>query len=132
MARVAGRNGRLYVAIASGGEASLIPFVARWTLTAQTDRFDVTAQGDANKVYLAGLADSTGTFSGFLDVATAQTYTAAVDGVARKMYLYPDVNTAGTYWFGTAFFDFNIESPVDGPATLSGSWSAASNVAKVG
>jgi hypothetical protein len=131
VARSAGRFGRLYVAIASGGEASLIPFVARWTLTAQTDRYDVTAQGDDNKQYVAGLPDASGTFSGFLDVATAQTYTAATDGVARKFYLYPSTASAGTYWFGTGFFDFNMESPVDGAETMSGSWSAASPVAKV-
>lgn len=130
--RTGGRDGRLYVAIASGGEASLIPFVARWTLAASTDRYDMTAQGDATKVYGTGIPDAQGTFSGFLDVNSAQTWTAASDGIARKTYLYPSANQATTYWFGTAFFDFNTEIPVDGPATMSGSWSAATPFQKVG
>lgn len=130
MARTAGRFGRLYVAIASGGEAELLPFVANWSIAAATDRYDVTALGDDNKTYVAGLPDASGDFDGFLDVATAQTYTAAADGVARKFYLYPSTATATTYWFGTAFFDFSAAESVSGPATFSGSWSAATPVAK--
>lgn len=133
MARIAGRQGRMLVAVASGGEAALIPFVASWSLAAAADRYEGTAQGDTNKVYVAGLSDASGDFSGYLDVATAQTYTAAVDGQPRKMYLYPDfVGTPTQYWFGTAYFDFNVESPVDGIATVSGTWAAASAIAKVG
>jgi hypothetical protein len=53
--------------------------------------------------------------------------------VARKTYLYPDiVGTVGQYFFGTAFFDFNVETPVDGPVAVSGTWGAASSFAKVG
>jgi hypothetical protein len=45
---------------------------------------------------------------------TVQTYTAAVDGLARKFYLYPDVtNTPGQYFWGTIFPDFAITSAVD-------------------
>lgn len=94
----------------------------------------MTAFEDGNKVKLAGKDDASGTFSGFWDSATAQTYTAASDGEARNFYLYPDatVGTAGTYWFGTAFFDFNIEWATDSAVTLSGKWEAASNVTKIG
>jgi hypothetical protein len=132
VARIAGRRGRIYIGIASNAEASPLPFVATWSLSATTDKFEVTALEDTSKVYVAGLPDASGQFAGFYDSATAQTYTAASDGVARKFYLYPDLSSAGTYWWGTVFPDFSTEGDVGGPVTMSASWSAATPVAKVG
>jgi hypothetical protein len=131
MARLAARNGRLYTALASGGTAEPVAFISKWTFGATSDSFEVTALGDSNKTYVAGLPDAQGTFNGFFDDATAQTYTAASDGVARRFYLYPDTPATSDYWFGTAFFDFSAEGDVGGPVTISGSWKAASPVAKV-
>ncbi len=62
----------------------------------------------------------------------AQTYTAATDGLARKMYLYPDKNLATQYWFGTILPDFSIDSDVGAAMTVSASWAAASPIIKVG
>lgn len=132
MARIAGRNGRLYAGIASGGTAEPIAFLGKWALNFTTDKYDVTSLGDTTKTYVAGLADCQGTYGGFYDTSTAQLYTAATDGVARKFYLYPDTGTATSYWFGTAFFDFNVDGDVGGPVTITGSLAAASAVAKVG
>lgn len=133
MARRAGRNGRIYMGIASGGTAEPLPFFATWSINFTTEKIDVTAMGDANKVYVAGLADAQGQFSGFYDDATAQTYTAAIDGIARKFYLYPDLtNTPGQYFFGTIFPDMNIESSVSGAISVSATWNAATTIAKVG
>jgi hypothetical protein len=130
MARKHGRNGRLYTNITSGGTAEPIAFLRDWSIDFSVDNVDVTSFGDSNKVYVAGLPDSSGSFSGFYDSATAQMYTAATDGVARKFYLYPD--TADTvYWFGTALFDFSVSSAVDGAVSVSGNWNAASIVSKV-
>lgn len=132
MARIAGRNGRLYAAIASGGSAEAITFLNSWSMTFETDDIEVTAFGDANKTYVAGLADVGGDFGGFYDNATAQLYTAASDGIARKFYLYPDNTLTTQYWFGTASFDFNLSGEVGGAVEVSGSWKAASQVSKVG
>lgn len=133
MARRHGRNGRVYMEITSGGTASSVTFIADWSLNFTTDRVDVTGMGDTNKVYVAGLPDAKGTYSGFFDDATAQMYTAATDGLARKFYLYPDVtNAAGVYWFGTSFFDFSVAGGVEKAVTITGSFDAASSVAKVG
>jgi len=133
MARIAGRNGRLYVGISSAGTAEPIAFLSKMTASWTTDKYDVTAYGDANKTYVAGLPDFQGTYAGFYDTATAQLYTAATDGVARKFYLYNDtVGSPAQYWFGTAFFDFNIDTPVDGPVAISGTLAAATASVKVG
>ena len=131
MARIHGRKGRLYAAIASGGSAEPIAFLNSWSINFETDRVDVTSFGDDNKVYTAGLPDASGSFSGFYDDATEQLYTAAQDGVARKFYLYPNTVGAGAkYWYGTALFDFSVEGGVGDAVTVSGSWSAAGAVAK--
>ena len=133
MPRIAGRNARMYVGITSGGTAEPVPFIRQFTIAAATDRFEVTAFGDTTKTYVAGLPDATGDWSGFYDNQTAQLYTAAQDGVARRTYMYPDiVSSPNQYWFGTAFFDFSADFAVDGAGSVSGSWAAASSFSKVG
>ena len=132
MSRLHGRNGRLYINLTSGGTAEPVTFLRQWSISFSTENADVTANGDTNKVYVAGLPDVSGSFSGWYDDATVQTYTAAVDGVARKFYLYPTTNATGQYWFGTALFDFNVEAAVDGGIAISGDFQAASAVSKAG
>lgn len=134
MGRIHGRTGKLYVGIASDtAAAEAVAYVSKMTLNFETDDVEVTAFGDTNKVYVSGLPDCSGSFSGFYDDATAQTYTAATDGLARKFYWYPKTpTTAGPYWFGTAIFDFTTELGVADAATISGTFKAASPVTKIG
>jgi len=133
VARRHGRNGRFFLNLASGGTAEPVAFVKGTEFTAATDRVDVTAFGDPNKIYVSGIPDASGSFSFWYDDATVQTYTAAVDGIARKMYWYPDfVTTPTQYWFGTILVDFNVSSAVDGAIEGTCTWSAASAITKVG
>jgi hypothetical protein len=121
------------MALASAGTAEPLNFQAKWSFNAVTDKDEVTALGDTNKIYVAGLPDSNGDFSGFWDDGTAQTYTAATDGVARKFYLYPDTtNDATKYWFGTIFADFKADGDVGSAIKVSASWVAASSIISVG
>lgn len=133
MARIHGRRGRVYIGIANDtATAEPLPFIAKWSINFPQDQSDVTALGDSNHVYVAGLPDPAGDFSGWYDNATAQTYTAATDGLARKFYIYPDLSTATQYWFGTVLVDMAIDGSVDGPVAIKASWKAASAIAKVG
>ncbi len=132
MAAIHGRKGRLYTAITSAGTAEPIVYLNAWSINFVTDFVEVTAFGDATKSYVAGIPDGSGTFGGYYDTATAQLYTAAVDGVARKFYLYPTNDTTGQYWFGTALFDFSVSSGIADAITISGNWKAATAIAKVG
>lgn len=132
MSRHHGKNARLYVAIASSGLASPVPFINAWEINGTTDKEDVTAFGDTNKNYVVGLPDAQGTYGGFFDLATNQLYTASQDGVARKFYFYPDIVAApGTYFFGEGFYDFSANWGVSAGAAISGSWAAASSIIKV-
>lgn len=133
MARIAGRNGSLYANLTSGGTAEPIAYLDSYSINFTSDRFDVTSFGDSNKAYVAGLPDAQGDYSGFYDTATAQLYTAATDGIARKTYIYLDRSgSPGTYFWGTAFFDMSIDTSATDSAKISGSWSAATPFLKVG
>lgn len=133
MPRRHGRNGRVYLALASNGTAAPLNFTAKWSFNAVTDKDEVTAFGDTGKVYVAGLPDSSGDFSGFWDDLTAYTYTAAADGVARAFYLYPDsVNDPTKYWFATVFVDYKADGDVGSAIKVSASWVAASSVVSNG
>ncbi len=121
-----GRNGFLYASVASGGTAEPLFFLKTWSIQFNTDQTDVTAFGDGNKVYVAGLPDGKGSFSGFWSDDSNDMFTAATDGVARKFYLYADkANKPNTYWFGTAFFDFSAGGDVGAAVTVSGNMTAA-------
>jgi hypothetical protein len=132
MARLAGRSGRIYMNMTSGGTAEPISYLNSWSLAFATEKIDVTAFGDTSMIYVSGLPDAQGTFAGFYDDATVQMYTAATDGVARKFYLYPSTTNNAQYWFGTGIFDMNIDASVDGAVAISGAFAAASVTSKVG
>lgn len=133
MSRIHGRRGRVYVGLASDtAAAEPVAFLNSWSIDFSVDKEDVTAFGDANKQYVAGLPDASGEFSGFYDTSTAQTFTAAQDGLPRKFYLYPDTSAATTYFWGTILPDFKVNASVSGAAEISSSWNAASAISKVG
>ena len=129
MVRRHGRNGQVYLGITSAAAASPLPFQASWSINMAVDKQDVTAFGDGNKVYVAGLPDASGDFGGFLDDATSQTYIAATDGLPRNFYLYPDaVNSPNVYWFGTILPDLSADGAVAGPVNFKSAWNAASKI----
>lgn len=133
MSRIAGRRGRIYLGIASDtASAEPLPFVASWSVSFATEKIDVTAMGDQTKVYVSGIPDAQGEWSGFFDDATNQSYTAAVDGLARKFYLYPNTNDTGKYFWGTVLPDLSVNSTVNGAAEMTASWAAATTINRVG
>jgi hypothetical protein len=121
--RAAGKNARLYAAILSTGAAELIPYCQKWSVDFTTDFVDLTVNGDSNRVYGSSAPQITGTYTGFLDTATAQLYTAAQDGLSRRWYLYGSTpSSSGAYWFGTAVFDWKTDADVGGPCKMDGHW----------
>jgi hypothetical protein len=122
----------VYLALASGGTAEPVAYLNSWSINFATEKADVTAFGDANKSYVAGLPDASGDFSGFYDNATVQTYTAALDGLPRRFYLYPSTNANTQYFFGEVLPDFNVSATVTGSIDISSSWNASGPIQKVG
>ena len=120
-----------YVGIASGAAASPIAYLSDWTINFTVDQPEVTAFGDLNKIYISGLPDASGDFSGFYDDASRQLYTAARDGVARNFYLYPNqVTDPFMYWFGQILPDFSVAGGIGAPVSIKSSWKASTNVLK--
>lgn len=133
MTRRAGRNAGIYVATTTGGSATPLTFQNKWSINMESEKIDVTAFQDQTRQYVAGIADAQGDFSGWYDDATAQTLTAAIDGLSRKFYLYPDtVNNPSQYFYGTIFVDFSAESEAQGAVQVSAKWVAASQIGKIG
>lgn len=132
MAKIAGRNAAIYVGTTTSAQASPLTYQNSWSMSFETEKIDVTSFGNTTKEYVAGIADASGEFSGFYDDASSQTLTAAIDGLSRKFYLYPNTNTATQYFFGTIFPDMSVNADVDGAVEVSASWNAATPIAKVG
>ena len=66
--RLHGKNGAIYVN-GPRGTGTRVAAKSQWTLNLSRDYVEVTAFGDGNKRYLAGLKDISGSFNGFLDVS---------------------------------------------------------------
>lgn len=89
--------------------------------------------GDQNLIWVAGLPDASGDFTGFYDTATAQTYVAATDGQPRNYYLYPSslasqLSPVPQYFFGTILPDYSLAGGVTAAVSLKSTWSAASRI----
>ena len=122
----------LWTGLTSTGAATLCTFLADWTVNRTVAKVDVTAMGDSNLVYVAGMPDASGDFSGWYDNATAQMYAATTDGLPRNFYLYEDaVNNPTNYWFGTILPDMAVAAGVAAAASVKSTWNAASAVQRM-
>lgn len=128
MARFAGRNGVLYLGLTNGGTAVPFAFLTDWSVNKTVDKYDVTAMGDPNKIYVSGLPDAAGDFSFWYDDATAQTYAASVDGLSRTFYLYENTVSPTNYWCGAMLPDFQITGAVGAAVSGKSAWNAATRI----
>jgi hypothetical protein len=135
VSRIHGRNGIAYVAVNPNASASPMAYLSDWTLNFSVAKVDVTAMGDPNLIWVAGLPDASGDFSGFYDTATAQTYVSATDGQPRNFYLYPSTLGVqgvgpGQYFFGQILPDYAIAGGVAAAVSLKSTWNASSTITR--
>lgn len=131
MGRVAGRMGRIYLAPTTAGQAQPMVAQAKWSINMTTGKLDVTALGDSTKQYVSDVPDAAGTFEGFFDDGVDTTYAAAVDGLPRRFYLYPNINVPTVYFYGMILPDLSVNGGVGAAVAVSSSWSAASAITKL-
>ena len=124
MALYHGKKGVVYISTTGGATAVAAVSLSSWSLDSATDRVEVTSFGDTNKTYVQGLPDLTGELSGFWNDTSDQLYDASRSADGVKLYLYPSSDATTKYFYGPAWVDFSIEVPVDGAATISGSFAA--------
>jgi hypothetical protein len=133
VARIAGKNGRVYLGLASSAaSAEPVAFVRSWNINAETDRLGVTAMGDTSKTYIIGLPDAQVSYQAYYDDAGSGVYAAATDGQPRKFYLYPSTLDTAKYWYGTVFVSASSSSDVNGAVETSGTFAAATPLVPVG
>lgn len=133
MARKAGRQSRLYIALTDSGSASPVSSTRSWSIDSQRDTIDATCQGDTSKVTLLGLPGGSGSFTGvFDDTATGAAFAASIDGLSRQVYGYFDSANSGQYFYCTALFSAGVSADVNGLCEVNGSWNADTPVVWVG
>jgi hypothetical protein len=123
VSRYHGRKGDVKISTSASGTASTIA-LTEWTLNMATDKVEVTSFGDANKTYVQGLKDLTGTLSGVWDSAVDSLFTASDSTDGLKMYLYPSTDAATKYWYGPAWLDASVNVSVSGAVTIAGNFVA--------
>ena len=124
MPKYHGKRGVVYISTTMAGTASPVQ-LTEWTLNMATDKTEVTSFGDANKTYVQGLKDLSGTISGFWDSANDALFDAADSADGVRMYLYPSADAPTIFWEGPAFLDASISVGVGGAVAMSGSFVAA-------
>jgi len=103
-----GKNGSIYIN-GPKGVGDKVAVKTEWTLNLNRDFVDATSFGDRNKVYLVGLKDISGTYSGNLDLSGDIGVNAA-DLDAIPIYLYADDRDSHEFLvaYGPGFMDASI------------------------
>lgn len=123
MSRYHGKKAVAYLSITGSGSASLIQ-MADWTLNMATDKVEVTSFGDANKTYVQGLKDISGSLSGFWTDSDTKLFDAADSTDGCKLYLYMSSDASGLYFYGPAWLDSSINTGVNAAVAVSGNFVA--------
>jgi len=100
--RLHGKGGAIYIGGTFASKTAIptssnrLSFKSEWTLNRSRDYVDATAFGDANKVWLAGLPDVSGTFRGLLDVGGDLLLSASTSDAQQLFLMASDGTLAGT------------------------------------
>jgi hypothetical protein len=125
VARYAGKTGVAYIGASGGSAAVSVVGLSKWSLDQTTEKIEVTAFGDTNKVYVIGLPDVKISLSGFWDDTSSDTIfqatASAQTGAAVNVYLYPSSLRTNKYWYGTAWLDAQIDADVKDAVKVSAS-----------
>jgi hypothetical protein len=96
-----------------------------WKLSMKTDYEDVTCFNDANKVYVPGMPDLSGSMSGFWNSSSLVIIAAAFDATTPgKLELVPNRNESTIKFSGLAYLDADIDATLAVPK-LSSTFKAA-------
>lgn len=95
-----------------------------WKLSQKTDYEDVSTFGDTSKVYVPGLKDSSGSFSGFWNSANVVIFDAIDAATPGMLKLVPNSTEATFFWSLLAYIDADIDCSLSAPK-VSGSFMGA-------
>jgi hypothetical protein len=118
------------MSVHNGDPASLLAYLNTWAVSFTRSVFDATALTDTQRKWATGVRDVTGSFTGFMDDATSQTYLAAVDGLPRNMYLYPDAANMGQYISGSVLPDLAVTGGTAEAVAITVNWAVELGVSR--
>src|SRR5262245_115853 len=96
--RYHGKKGAVYLSTTASGTASSIQ-LSEWSLDNSTDKVPVTSFGDTNQVFVQGLPNLSGRFTGFWNDGDNKLFTAAASTDGCKLYLYPTSDAPSKYFY---------------------------------
>ena len=126
MAIKSGRYGKVMYDPAGITPVDLIA-LNQWTLSQKTDYAEVTCFGDTNKIYVPGLPDASGSFSGFWNSTNVIIFDAITAATPGMLKLVPNTTEATFFWTLLAYLDADINVGLDVPK-ISGTFKAAGAV----
>ncbi len=112
-----GKEGVVALKLTAVGTYTAIGNVSDWTLNMATDKVETTALGDANKTYVVGLKDISGSFTAFWDRLTDDIFEAADSPTGCYLSFWPST-TGEQGWEGPAWVDASIKGGVTSAVTI--------------
>jgi hypothetical protein len=132
-----GKEGIVALKLNAGDPYVAIGNISDWTLNMTKDKVEVTSLGDANKRYVMGLKDLSGSFAAFWDRLSDVIFDASDLETGCFLAIYPSA-TSSQSWEGPAHLDASIKGGVTAAVTIdatfvaNGAWTRASMVAATG
>lgn len=124
MAKYHGKKGVVYISTTGTGTATNAIGLNNWSLDQPTDRVETTEFNAGNKTYVQGFKDATGSISGFWDDTENKLFQAGDSSDGCKLYLYPSADAPSKYWYGPAWIDASVTTPIDGAVGVSVTFAA--------
>jgi hypothetical protein len=126
-----GQEGRAYIAM--GGTMYNLCALTEWTLDQTAEQTEVTSFCDANKTYVRGKGDLTGSFSGYWDSESDILFDAYESVNPVGVYLYPSTVVPAQFWSGLAWIlGVNMSVSVTEATTVEANFAAAGSWARAG
>jgi len=133
-----GKEGIVALKMNAGDPYVAIGNVSDWTLNMAKDKVETTSLGDANKRYVMGLKDLSGSFTAFWDRLSDVLFDASDTDAGCFLAIYPAGAGSAQGWEGPAHLDASIKGGVTSAVTIdatfvaNGAWSRSSMVAATG
>jgi hypothetical protein len=110
---------------------AIVGSIDTWKLSQKTDKVNVTCFGDANKKYVTGLRDISGSVGGFWNSDELTLFRAVLAATPGMLELIPNTtDEAGSplvvpAFIGLAYLDVDIDTAVAGAPKITGTFVAA-------
>lgn len=124
--RIHGAHGQIKMDPTGGATTVVVASLNGWDLDMATDKVNVTAFGDPNKVYVQGLPDIKGTYKGWYDPVDGLVIFDVAFGTTKPtLELIPSDLLPLQMFAGKGLLDSKISVASDGAVSVGGSFVAA-------